>query len=70
MPANILVVDDDVASIAVLKKYLEESGHRVTAVFDAQGALDKIRHFKYDVMITDFNMPDKNGIELTGDNRI
>ena len=67
MPANILVVDDDVASIAVLKKYLEESGHRVTAVFDAQGALDKIRHFKYDVMITDFNMPDKNGIELTGE---
>jgi DNA-binding NtrC family response regulator len=63
--ANILLVDDDVASIAVLKKYIEEAGHTVTAVFDAKSALDKIRHFKYDIVITDFNMPDVNGIELT-----
>lgn len=63
--ANILLVDDDVASIAVLKKYIEEAGHTVTAVFDAKSALDKTRHFKYDIVVTDFNMPDVNGIELT-----
>lgn len=63
--ANILLVDDDVASIAVLKKHIEEADHNVTAVFDAKSALDKIRHFKYDVVITDFNMPDMDGIELT-----
>ncbi len=63
--ANILLVDDDVASIAVLKKFIEEAGHTVTAVFDAKSALDKTRHFKYDIVVTDFNMPDVNGIELT-----
>lgn len=63
--ANILLVDDDLASIAVLKKYIEEAGHNVTAVFDAKSALDKIRHFKYDIVVTDFNMPDMDGIELT-----
>ena len=63
--ANILLVDDDVASIAVIKKYIEEADHNVTAVFDAKSALDKIRHFKYDIVITDFNMPDMDGIELT-----
>lgn len=63
--ANILLIDDDVASIAVLKKFIEEAGHTVTAVFDAKSALDKTRHFKYDIVVTDFNMPDVNGIELT-----
>jgi DNA-binding NtrC family response regulator len=63
--ANILLVDDDVASIAILKKYIEEAEHNVTAVFDAKSAMDKIRHFKYDIVITDFNMPDMDGIELT-----
>jgi len=63
--ANILIVDDDVSSIAIIKKYLEEAGHKVTAVFEAKSAMEKVRHFKYDIIVTDFNMPEMNGIELT-----
>lgn len=63
--ANVLLVDDDVASIALLKRNIEEFGHKVNAVFDAKSALENIRRFKYDVLVTDFNMPEMNGIELT-----
>jgi len=63
--ANVLLVDDDVASIALLKRNIEEYGHKVNAVFDAKSALESIRRFKYDVLVTDFNMPEMNGIELT-----
>jgi DNA-binding NtrC family response regulator len=63
--AKILVVDDEITSITILKKVLEDAGHRVTTVSDGNMAMEKIKEFKYDIMLTDFNMPGMNGIELT-----
>jgi DNA-binding NtrC family response regulator len=63
--AKILVVDDEITSIAILKKVLEEADHNVTTVSDGNKAIEKIREFKYDILLTDFNMPGMNGIELT-----
>ncbi|MBI5402460.1 MAG: sigma-54-dependent Fis family transcriptional regulator [Ignavibacteriae bacterium] len=63
--AKILVVDDEITSITILKKVLEDAGHRVTTVSDGAKALEKIKEFKYDILLTDFNMPGMNGVELT-----
>lgn len=63
--AKILVVDDEITSITILKKVLEDAGHRVTTVSDGTKAMEKIKEFKYDILLTDFNMPGMNGIELT-----
>ena len=63
--ARISVVDDEVTSIAILKKVLEDAGHKVTTVVDGEKAIEKIKEFKYDILLTDFNMPGMNGIELT-----
>ncbi|HEY5536156.1 MAG TPA: sigma-54 dependent transcriptional regulator [Ignavibacteria bacterium] len=63
--ANILVVDDELTSIAILKKVLVDSGHSVTTVSEPHSALEKIMQYKFDIMLTDFNMPNMNGIELT-----
>jgi len=63
--AKILVVDDEITSITILKKVLEDAGHRVTTVSDGNKALEKIKEFKYDILLTDFNMPGMNGVELT-----
>jgi len=63
--ARILVVDDEFTSIAILKKVLEEAGHRVTTVSNGEKAIEQINEFKYDILLTDFNMPGMNGIELT-----
>ncbi|MFA5011142.1 MAG: sigma-54 dependent transcriptional regulator [Ignavibacteria bacterium] len=62
---RILVVDDEATTIAILKKVLEDVGHVVSTVNNGEMALERINEFKYDVMITDFNMPGMNGIELT-----
>ncbi|MGB9696635.1 MAG: sigma-54-dependent transcriptional regulator [Ignavibacteria bacterium] len=63
--ANILVVDDELTSIAIIRKVVEDSGHKVTTVSNGNEALEKLKEYKYDIMITDFNMPGMNGIELT-----
>ncbi|MCX6158338.1 MAG: sigma-54 dependent transcriptional regulator [Ignavibacteriota bacterium] len=63
--ARILVVDDEVTSIAILRKVLEDAGHKVTTVVDGEKAIEKIKEFKFDILLTDFNMPGMNGIELT-----
>lgn len=63
--AKILVVDDEITSITILKKVLEDAGHRVSTVSDGNMAMEKIKEFKYDIMLTDFNMPGMNGVELT-----
>lgn len=63
--AKILVVDDDVTSVAIMRKVLEDSGHEVVSVSDGKAALNRIEKYKFDVMVTDFNMPGMNGIDLT-----
>ncbi|MCX7832983.1 MAG: sigma-54 dependent transcriptional regulator [Ignavibacteria bacterium] len=63
--ANVLIVDDEASTIFTLKKILEKGNHSVTAVFDANSAIERVKQFKYDVLVTDFSMPDMNGIELT-----
>lgn len=63
--ARILVVDDEITSIAILRKVLEDAGHSVTTVNNGEKAIEKIKEFKYDILLTDFNMPGMNGIELT-----
>lgn len=62
---RILVVDDEATTVVILRKVLEDAGHVVSAVSNGEMAIERINEFKYDVMITDFNMPGMNGIELT-----
>lgn len=63
--AKILVVDDEVTSLAIVKKILSDAGHEVTGTGTAEDALQKITDVKFDVVVTDFNMPGKSGIGLT-----
>jgi len=63
--ANILVVDDEITSITIMRKVLEDAGHRVTTVSEGGKAIEIIKEYKFDILLTDFNMPGMNGIELT-----
>lgn len=63
--SKILVVDDEATSIAILKKVLEDAGHNVSTVTEGKSALEQIRKYKFDIVLTDFSMPGMNGIELT-----
>jgi response regulator RpfG family c-di-GMP phosphodiesterase len=61
---NILVVDDDMLVRKVLKKYISSLGYYVDTAEDGRGALDMLRSFSYDLVLTDLEMPRLDGIEL------
>ncbi|CAN5482228.1 sigma-54 dependent transcriptional regulator [soil metagenome] len=63
--AKIIVVDDEVISLTILKGVLENAGHDITTASDGEEALEIMKKLKFDIVLSDFNMPGMNGIELT-----
>jgi PAS domain S-box-containing protein len=62
---RILHVDDDLEFLPVAKQVLEEEGKfQVETACSAGEALKKIGENEYDVVIIDYQMPNKNGLEL------
>jgi len=61
---KILVVEDEKALCILYEEELGKAGYAVTAVYDADTAIDELRKNTYDLIITDIRMPGKNGIEL------
>ncbi|MBE0426972.1 MAG: response regulator [Nitrospirae bacterium] len=61
----ILVVDDDITLLDVLKSGLKSEGYDCKTSSNAASALELVNENPYDIMITDVDMPDMNGLELT-----
>jgi len=61
---KILVVDDELTIIEVLKTLLVKSGYSVTSCLNGSDALDKLREEVFDLMITDVRLPGIDGITL------
>ncbi len=66
--ATVFIVDDDLSIMKLIKMLLEGNGFQVVGTaLNGQIAIDKIRTLseKPDVVIMDYRMPIKNGIEAT-----
>ena len=63
--AKILIVDDDNVTLSILKQVLYKANHDVTTAIDGEEAIQYVKETVYDIIVTDFNMPGMNGIELT-----
>lgn len=63
-PARILVVDDAWAVRMTMKQLLEDAGYRVDTAHNGNAALDTLRQSPPDLVITDLEMPELNGLEL------
>jgi diguanylate cyclase (GGDEF)-like protein len=61
---HILVVDDDPAIRRVLSVWLEQGGYRVSQAEDGHSALAAIEAKCPDFLITDWEMPQLDGVEL------
>ena len=61
---KILVVDDDTIAQAVADKVLQSDGHEVTLAEDGEEAMDILRKNEIQIVISDWNMPNMDGIEL------
>lgn len=66
MPSlEVLVVEDDAASLELLQIALESTGTEVTALGDPQQAALRITQQKFDGIFLDLRMPGLNGCDLT-----
>ena len=62
---RVLFVDDEGQIRKLLQTFLERRGYRVTLASDGYEALLAIKREAPDLVITDVNMPNMNGLELT-----
>ena len=61
---KIMVVDDHPANRLLVSQQLAYLGHDATAVESGEEALRRLIEARFDVVMTDFNMPGMNGFEL------
>ena len=62
--SKILIVDDEVDFLKILKLRLEANGYEVTTALDGQEALEKIKSENPNVVILDIMLPKLNGEEV------
>ncbi|MDO9124916.1 MAG: response regulator [Deltaproteobacteria bacterium] len=64
MSKRILIVDDEEVIRKFLKIHLNKLGYEVTEAEDGEKAIEKIGGGKFDLIICDVMMPNKNGWEV------
>jgi PAS domain S-box-containing protein len=61
---RILLVDDDLGSLRVLKEMLRILGHDVVTARDGIEGMEKFRQMLFDLVITDLGIPGMNGFQV------
>ena len=61
---NILVADDDKTCRDSIQKVLEREGHTVQTAENVDGALEALALHHFDLVVCDYRMPGKTGIDL------
>jgi len=61
---NILVVDDNSDMLTLIQRHLKVLNYRIYKASSVKEAIDVLKHSVIDLLISDINMPDINGIEL------
>lgn len=63
-PPSVLVVDDDIALLRAIQRILEREGCRVVACRRAEEALEQLERERFDVLLSDVQMPGLGGARL------
>ena len=61
---RVLVVDDDVKTVELVKLYLNRDGYRVLTAYDGNEALKLARENQPDLIVLDLMLPGINGLEI------
>lgn len=63
--AHILVVDDAASVRNMVRNTLAEAGHEVTTACDGVEGIKATTRARFDAIVTDVNMPEMDGIQMT-----
>jgi CheY-like chemotaxis protein len=58
------VVEDDAETLEMLKFVLDQCQAQVTPALSADEALQNLEHSRFDVLVSDLAMPDRDGYDL------
>ncbi len=61
---SVLIVEDDYISRRLLEKVLTAKGYRVVSVDNGREALDSYKDEFFPIVLTDWNMPEMDGLQL------
>ena len=61
---NLLVVDDDRDILEAIADYLRSFGHRTETASSCREALDRMKEYRFDVVVSDVNLPDEDGFQI------
>lgn len=64
IPTSVLVIDDDPSMLQLAKFWLEKEGYEVVTAATGEQGLQLIGQRPFDVALTDFQLPDFDGLEL------
>jgi two-component system chemotaxis sensor kinase CheA len=64
-PRSILVAEDSITSRMLLKEILESAGYLVSTAIDGEDAFSTLQKAKFDLVVSDVEMPRMNGFALT-----
>lgn len=62
--ARILIVDDDEDLLYLMGTYLESTGLEYDLAVSAENARNLLKRCRYDMVISDVNMPGESGLDL------
>jgi len=66
---SILLIDDEESIIASIKSFLLRRGHTIYTASNGQEGIDVIKSNVIDLVLTDYRMPIKNGLEVLKDTK-
>ncbi len=62
--AKVLVIDDDAEMVDMIKEWLDNEHYIVETVYSGREADDYLYQYKYDVIVLDWQLPDREGIDI------
>ncbi len=64
MPSKILIAEDEEITAELIAELLEELGHQATTAANGRKALELLSRESFDLLLTDIQMPEMDGLEL------
>jgi CheY-like chemotaxis protein len=66
-PPRLLFVEDDVDIRETLADLLRDEGYEVSETSSARGGLQQLEQQRFDVLLSDYRLPDQHGTEMIAD---